>query len=111
MVMACSDGGVREELGVHAAVAGGAAPRVRNLSMATVSLGANFAEAYVMRSLHKEKMKKMKEMEKRQQEAKGDDKLFDERKIPAATGCFPFWVSKKTPSAKVASDSATGKPV
>ncbi|MBA0746002.1 hypothetical protein Gogos_008554 [Gossypium gossypioides] len=79
--------------------------------MATVSLGANFTEAYVMRSLHKEKMKKMKEMEKGQQEAKGDDKVFDERKIPAATGCFPFWVSKKTPSAKVSSDNATGKPV
>ncbi|PPS04006.1 hypothetical protein GOBAR_AA16647 [Gossypium barbadense] len=53
--------------------------------MATVSLGASFAEAYVMRSLHKEKMKKMKEMEKGQQEAKGDDKVFDERKIPAST--------------------------
>lgn len=80
--------------------------------MATVSLGASFAEAYVMRSLHKEKMKKMKEMEKKgQQEAKSDDKVVDERKIPAATGCFPFWVSKKTLSAKVSSDNATAKPV
>ncbi|XVE95364.1 hypothetical protein REPUB_Repub02eG0090500 [Reevesia pubescens] len=65
--------------------------------------GAGLAEAYVMRSLHKEKMEKEKA-------ATSDDKVFDdENKIPA--GCF-FWVSKKTNSAKVSSANYSGeKPV
>ncbi|XWS23846.1 hypothetical protein CRYUN_Cryun28dG0050100 [Craigia yunnanensis] len=65
--------------------------------------GVGLAEAYVMRSLHKEKMKKMEK-----EQAKSDDKVFDEKKIPA--GCF-FWVSKKTHSAKVSSADSTGKPI
>ena len=63
--------------------------------------GTGLAEAYVMRSLHKEKMKKMEK-----EQAKGDDKVSNEKEIPA--GCF-FWVSKKTHSAKVSSADSTKK--
>ncbi|WRX31280.1 hypothetical protein QQP08_023767 [Theobroma cacao] len=63
--------------------------------------GVGLAEAYVMRSLHKEKMKKMEK-----EEAK-TDRILDEEKIPG--GCF-FWVSKKSHSAKVASADSTEKP-
>ncbi|KAB2030586.1 hypothetical protein ERO13_D05G232600v2 [Gossypium hirsutum] len=77
--------------------------------MATTGLGASLAEVYVMRSLHKQKLKKMEIKE--QQEAKIDDKVFDEKKILAATGCFSFWVSTKTHSAKVSSDDSTEKPL
>ncbi|KAK8642812.1 hypothetical protein V6N13_012144 [Hibiscus sabdariffa] len=65
--------------------------------MATVCLGASLAEAYAVRSLHKQKMKKMEE----QEATKSDDNVFDEMKMPAAAGCFSFWVSKKTHSAKL----------
>ena len=65
--------------------------------------GAGLAEAYVMRSLHKEKMKKMEK-----EQAQCDDKVFDDKKTPA--GCF-FWVSKKTHSAKVSSAGSTEKPI
>ncbi|KAK8552233.1 hypothetical protein V6N13_120645 [Hibiscus sabdariffa] len=64
--------------------------------MATVCLGVSLAEAYAERSLHKKKMKKMEE----QEASKSDGNVFDEMKMPAAAGCFSFWVSKKTHSAK-----------
>ncbi|XVF39463.1 hypothetical protein PTKIN_Ptkin01aG0037000 [Pterospermum kingtungense] len=72
--------------------------------------GAGLAEVYVMRSLHKEKMKKM-EMEQAKSSAHDDDdnKAFDENKT-SSPGCF-FWVSKRTHSAKVSSADSTEKPV
>ncbi|KAE8715434.1 aminotransferase ALD1-like [Hibiscus syriacus] len=75
--------------------------------MATAGLGVSFAEAYVLRSLHKQKMKKMEE----QEATKSDDKVFDEMKIPASPGCFSFWVSKKNHSAKVSSYNSAQKPL
>ncbi|OMO85759.1 hypothetical protein CCACVL1_10014 [Corchorus capsularis] len=52
--------------------------------------GVGLAEVYVMRSLHKQKTKKL-------ERAKSDDKVVvgGDEKFPS--GCF-FWVSKKTHS-------------
>lgn len=59
------------------------------MAMSGVGLaGISLAEAYAMRTLHKEKMKKMEKQ-----------KAADENETPS--GCF-FWVSKKkTQSSKV----------
>ncbi|XVF36787.1 hypothetical protein REPUB_Repub19eG0088200 [Reevesia pubescens] len=68
--------------------------------------GVGLAEAYVMRSLHKEKMKKM---EKEQAAKTDNDKILHEKKNPA--GCF-FWGSKKSNSPKVSSaDYSTEQPI
>ncbi|KAK8580299.1 hypothetical protein V6N13_143413 [Hibiscus sabdariffa] len=73
--------------------------------MATTGLGVSLAEAYVLRSLHKQKMKKMEEQP---QEANKSD---DEKETPAAPGCFSFWTSKKIHSAKVSSHNSADKPL
>ncbi|KAK8692271.1 hypothetical protein V6N13_075742 [Hibiscus sabdariffa] len=74
--------------------------------MATTGLGVSLAEAYVMRSLHKQKMKKLEEQP---QEANKSDE--NKTSGPAAAGCFSFWVSKKTRSAKVSSHNSAEKPL
>ncbi|KAJ0085371.1 hypothetical protein Patl1_08464 [Pistacia atlantica] len=57
--------------------------------------GMSLAEAYAMRALHKEKMKKM------EKQKGANDVVADENETPS--GCF-FWVSKKkTASSKVSS--------
>ncbi|KAH1057536.1 hypothetical protein J1N35_035601 [Gossypium stocksii] len=75
--------------------------------MATYGVG--LAEAYVMRSLHKEKMKKMDKQQasKSEEEEENNNKMVfdDEMKLPAS--CFS-WVSKKTHFARVS--DASGKP-
>ncbi|TYI21587.1 hypothetical protein ES332_A06G047300v1 [Gossypium tomentosum] len=74
--------------------------------MATYGVG--LAEAYVMRSLHKEKMKKKdKQQESKSEEEEDNNKMVfdDEMKMPAS--CFS-WVSKKTHFARVS--DAPGKP-
>ncbi|KAK8580301.1 hypothetical protein V6N13_143415 [Hibiscus sabdariffa] len=76
--------------------------------MATTGLGVGLAEAYVMRSLHKQKMKKMEEQP---QEANKSDENKTPGPAPAAPGCFSFWVSKKTRSAKVSSHNSAEKPL
>ncbi|KAK5824227.1 hypothetical protein PVK06_018998 [Gossypium arboreum] len=75
--------------------------------MATYGVG--LAEAYVMRSLHKEKMKKKdkQQVPKSEEEEDNNKMVFDdEMKMPAS--CFS-WVSKKTQYFARVSD-APGKP-
>ncbi|KAL4281515.1 hypothetical protein GQ457_03G034030 [Hibiscus cannabinus] len=72
--------------------------------MATI--GHGLAEVYVMRSLHKQKMKKMEE-----QTTQEANKCDDEKENPAAPGCFSFWTSKKIHSAKVSSHNSADKPL
>lgn len=72
--------------------------------MATYGVG--LAEAYVMRSLHKEKMKKMDKQQASKSEEEDNKMVVDEEmKMPAS--CFG-WVSKKTHVARVS--DAPGKP-
>ncbi|MBA0567783.1 hypothetical protein Golax_003119 [Gossypium laxum] len=76
--------------------------------MATYGVG--LAEAYVMRSLHKEKMKKMDKQQaskSEEEEEENNNKMVfdDEMKMPAS--CFSR-VSKKTHFARVS--DASGKP-
>ena len=66
------------------------------MAMSGVGLaGISLAEAYAMRALHKEKMKKM------EKQKAVNDVVGDENETPS--GCF-FWASKKkTHSSKVSS--------
>ena len=58
--------------------------------------GSGLAEAYVMRKLHKEKMKKAEEAER-------TTKIGSEAKTPSSgsNGCF-FWLSKNSQDRKTA---------
>ncbi|KAJ4837712.1 hypothetical protein Tsubulata_027918 [Turnera subulata] len=68
--------------------------------MAAIFMGSDFAEAYVMKKLHKEKI-----LEKDEEEAakRGmPSKFYDKKTGSSTSGCF-FWASKKSNPAKVSS--------
>ncbi|GLU16251.1 hypothetical protein SLE2022_326930 [Rubroshorea leprosula] len=72
------------------------------MAMAGVGFGGDsLAEAYVMRSLHKEKMKKLQ---------KGQPEMGDNREEKGIqSGCF-FWISRKNHHSAKVSSSADSAP-